>query len=259
MRTITRWLSPLALALVAACILPSCRVAGAIGESLPPSEGYVDDLHEGQDKAIAQTRQDLDGAVQKLRADHDEALSDLRTHVDLADTKIRDDAVAADMVSLERFKRELAEGKTFLQVMVGAADEKATRAGTDAASARSAAESIARDTLAAAAKLRDDALAQSKSQTDTALAEQGKVVADAKKKAEEAKAEVADAIADAPSDLEGWGKAGVGLIGALVAGYFGLRRYDSKPFLGANGEPVAEADLVKVARAHLAAASTPKT
>ena len=183
--------------------LAGCRVADAIGQSMPASSGYVDELHGAQDKAIA----------------------DLRTHVDDADAKIRVDMSAADAAGKAAFDQAIAEGKTIPEAVVAQIVAKAESA-------------------------------QSAAQKATEAAEGARTAA-----ADSASKAVADAKAAAQKEAEGSTPLWASLLGLLGGGgglALVLRRmlstYDAKPFVGADGKTLAEADLVKAASSLLSAA-----
>lgn len=119
---------PVAALVAIACA--GCRVGDALVGSLPASSAYVDELHAGQDKALA----------------------DLRTHVDASDAKIRTDVEAADAAGREAFDKALAEGRSLSEALAAQIVAKAESATRTAQEAKDAAAKASTDATAGAAE-----------------------------------------------------------------------------------------------------------
>lgn len=95
---------------------------------VPASEGYVDELHEAQDKAIAS----------------------LREHVDKADAQIRGDMAAADSAGKAAYEQALAEGRSVSEALAAQLVARAESAQRTAEEAKAVAAKGAQEASAAA-------------------------------------------------------------------------------------------------------------
>jgi len=209
--------------------LAACRVMSAVGESMPASSGYVDELHASQDAAI-----------NKVREDSNAAISVLRENVTEADQKIRADVAAADQAAAAEFQRAIAEGKSAGEAMAQAATLRADQAMVAAQNAR---EEAARQSAAA--------MNTAKDLVNAAVAGQEAAISTAKKNADKALEESGDTT---PWYVQAIGAVAMILLGGGVAGRVSrgaartaaqvataaVQAYDAAPMEGQNGEKIDE-------------------
>lgn len=240
-------------------LVAGCRIGKAVGESMPASEGYVDELHAAHDQAIADARRDADAAIAKAAGEATAALADLRTHVDDADAAGRRDAdaavaaVRADLTAAEAAQRQayeqaIAAGRSQAEAIASGILEKLRVLGESSDRASGEAAAKAQQAL-------DAAVAKAKAAEDDAVRRAGEALAAAEARATEARKAQETAIAEAKSkagdSVPWWGQllgllGGAGGLGMLLKRFVlrSIDEYDAKPFRGPAGEEVHEQTLV---------------
>ena len=252
----------LAVGLIAS--LAGCRVAGAIGDSFPPSEAYVDELHAAQDKAIADAQRSTAEQIAAATKQAEESVKALRTHTDEQDANLREhgdkqisqmrfDLTRAEEEGRKAYDKAKAEGKTEAEAiangLLAKLDEQRKSSDTATATALSKAmEALntgierAKAAEAAAVEKAVAKVTEAEERQAKLREEQDKAIAAAKKKAEDAGG--SDPLAIILGTL-GIGTAGGGVLLAVRKAAKMIASYDASPFVGPNGETLTEGEIVK--------------
>lgn len=225
MRTVHRFFA----AFVAAASLvafPSCRVAGAIGESMPASSGYVDDLHKSQNEQIIDARKAADAQIAQAVEQALAAVSSAREEATKADAQIRTDFAGqvtslhtelsrAEQAQQAGYAAALAEGKTHAEAMArGVLDKldvlrqsnltQTAAAAELAGKALTEAQASAEKARVAAVEAANERVAASEKRLAEARAQQDKDIADARKKDAERLAAAIDEFEQGGGDGTPW-------------------------------------------------------